>query len=386
MRDPIRPNVKAAIQAFHQAGIQTVMITGDQPLTAEAVARELDLSNGEPLRLMDIEEMADFSPDELKDRAPGVHVYARVSPAHKLKIVQAIQAGGRVVGMTGDGINDAPALKAADVGIALGEDGTDVARDVADVVLEKDNLDTIIQSVRHGRTTYSNIKKSVHFFLSTNFTEIMLMAASMGGGLGAPLTAMQLLWINIISDIFPGLALSLEPPEADVLEQPPRPADEPIFSSGDYGRMIRESSVMTGTAMGAYGYGLLRYGMNGPASAIAFHSLTLGQLLHAFSCRTDSRIVFGSPNKAKNKWLNRAVYGSIGLHVGTMFIPGLRGFLGLARLSAADTAVVVGSALLSFLGNEAIKGIAPALAPARIARARLDRIKASDAGSDTAAA
>ncbi len=365
MRDPIRQNVKSAIQAFHKAGIQTVMITGDQPLTAEAVARELDLSNGRPLKLMDAEEMAGFSPEELKDRAPEVHVYSRVSPAHKLKIVQAIQAGGRVVAMTGDGINDAPALKAADVGIALGEDGTDVARDVADVVLEKDNLDTIIQSVRHGRTTYGNIKKSVHFFLSTNFTEIMLMAGSMGAGLGAPLTAMQLLWINIISDIFPGLALSLEPPEADVLENPPRAAEEPIFSGSDYGRMIRESSVMTGTAMGAYGYGLLRYGMNGPASAIAFHSLTLSQLLHGFSCRTDRQPGFGSGRRPQNKWLNMAVYGSIGLHLGIMFLPGIRGFLQLAPLSAIDTSVVFGSALLSFLGNEGIKRMSPSLSSAR---------------------
>ncbi|MFW5901579.1 MAG: cation transporting ATPase C-terminal domain-containing protein, partial [Thermodesulfobacteriota bacterium] len=144
--------------------------------------------------------------------------------------------------------------------------------------------------------------------------------------------------------------------------------------------------VMTGTAMGAYGYGLLRYGMNGPASAIAFHSLTLGQLLHAFSCRTDSRTVFGASNGAKNKWLNRAVYSSIGLHLGTMFVPGLRGFLGLAGLSVTDTAVVFGSALLSFFGNEAIKGIAPALSPASIARRRLDRLQGPDGAVETAAA
>ena len=371
LRDPLRQNVKAAIHAFHQAGIQTVMITGDQPLTAEAVARELDLSNGRPLKLMDVEELAGVAPDELKERAAEVHVYARVSPAHKLKIVQAIQASGKVVAMTGDGINDAPALKAADVGIAMGRDGTNVARDVADVVLAKDHLDTIIQSVRHGRTTYANIKKSVHFFLSTNFTEIMLVAASMGIGLGSPLTAMQLLWINIISDIFPGLALSLEPPDTDVLEHPPRPYDEPIFSRSDYGTMMRESGVITGTAMGAYGYGLLKYGFGAQASALAFHSLTLGQLLHAFSCRTDNQTVLSSYQRPGNNWLNLAVFGSIGLHLGTMFVPGLRNFLQLAPLRPLDTAVVFGAALLSLTGNETIKSLLHSKTPAQIARKRL---------------
>ncbi|MDZ7832942.1 MAG: HAD-IC family P-type ATPase [Desulfobacterales bacterium] len=371
LRDPLRQNVKAAIHAFHQAGIQTVMITGDQPLTAEAVARELDLSNGRPLKLMDVEELAGVTPDELKERAAEVHVYARVSPAHKLKIVQAIQASGKVVAMTGDGINDAPALKAADVGIAMGRDGTDVARDVADVVLAKDHLDTIIQSVRHGRTTYANIKKSVHFFLSTNFTEIMLVAASMGVGLGSPLTAMQLLWINIISDIFPGLALSLEPPDTDVLEHPPRPYDEPIFNRSDYGTMMRESGVITGTAMGAYGYGLLTYGFGAQASALAFHSLTLGQLLHAFSCRTENQTVLSSYRRPGNNWLNLAVFGSIGLHLSTMFVPGLRNFLQLAPLRPVDTAIVFGAALLSLTGNETIKSLLHSKTPAQIARKRL---------------
>ncbi|MFP4226219.1 MAG: HAD-IC family P-type ATPase [Desulfobacterales bacterium] len=372
MRDPLRQNVKAAINAFHQAGIQTVMITGDQPLTAEAVARELDLSSGRPLKLMDVEEMAGATPEELKERAAEVHVYSRVSPAHKLKIVQAIQASGKVVAMTGDGINDAPALKAADVGIAMGRDGADAARDVADVVLAKDDLDTIIQSVRHGRTTYANIKKSVHFFLSTNFTEIMLVAASMGIGLGSPLTAMQLLWINVISDIFPGLALSLEPPDTDVLEHPPRPYDEPIFSRSDYGTMMRESGVITGTAMGAYGYGLLTYGFGGAqASALAFHSLTLGQLLHAFSCRTENQTVLSSYRRPGNNWLNLAVFGSIGLHLGTMFVPGIRNFLQLTPLRPVDTAIVFGAALLSLTGNETIKSLLHSKTPARIARKRL---------------
>ena len=157
-------------------------------------------------------------------------VFARVSPAHKLQIVQALQDAGKVVAMTGDGINDGPALKAADVGIAMGRTGTDIAREVADVVLEKDNLDTLIIAIRDGRTIYLNIRKSVHFFLATNLSEIMLTFTAIAVGLGSPLTAAQLLWINLISDIFPGLALAMEAPEPDILERPPRDPQRPIFT------------------------------------------------------------------------------------------------------------------------------------------------------------
>src|SRR5574341_1808662 len=158
--------------------------------------------------------------------ASRVQVFARVSPAHKLQIVQAMQRAGKVVAMTGDGINDGPALKAADIGIAMGNTGTDVAREVADVVLEDDNLETMIVAISQVRTIYTNIRKSVHFLLSTNLSEIMVMFTAIAAGLGQPLSAMQLLWINLISDIFPGLALALEPPEPDVLSRPPRSPED----------------------------------------------------------------------------------------------------------------------------------------------------------------
>jgi Ca2+-transporting ATPase len=287
--------------------------------------------------------------------AKKVHVYSRVSPAHKLRIVQALQSTGKVVAMTGDGINDGPALKAADIGIAMGQTGTDVAREVADVVLEKDELETLIIAIRDGRATYNNIRKSVHFFLSTNLTEIMVMFGAMAAGLGFPLNIMQLLWINIISDIFPGLALSMEAPEPGILEQKPRPSDEPLFNAKDFKRMVFESAVISTGAMGAYGFGILRYGMGAHATSLAFQGLTIGQLLHAISCRSEKSNLLDMARRPQNPYLNWAVGGSLALQVLTMFLPGLRRFLGITPVTAIDLAVVAGSALVPLAINETTK-------------------------------
>ncbi len=228
MADPIRAGIREVIADFHRAGIQTVMITGDQSQTAYAIGKALDLSQGEPLEILDSTHLDTMDQETIKALVQRVHIFARVSPAHKLQIVQALQSAGRVVAMTGDGINDGPALKAAEVGIAMGHSGTDVAREVADVVLQQDNMAAMVIAIRDGRTTYGNIKKAVHFFLATNISEIMVMFAALSAGLGSPLNTMQLLWINLVSDIFPGLALTLEAPETDVLDTaspPDRRAD-----------------------------------------------------------------------------------------------------------------------------------------------------------------
>ena len=355
MSDPVRRGVKELIEVFHRAGIETVMITGDQSTTAYAVARELELGGEKPLKILDSAELTSLDPERLQALAKNVHVYSRVSPAHKLRIVQALQAAGRIVAMTGDGINDGPALKAANIGIAMGESGTDVAREVADIIIEGDNLAHLVQALRGGRATYGNIRKSVRFFLSTNMTEIMVMFACMALGLGFPLNVMQLLWINIISDIFPGLALSREEPEPDSMEQPPRPAGAPLYSGGDFRKMALESAVISTGALAAYGYGISRYGQGPRAGSLAFQALVFGQLLHAFSCRSEQHSLLGKKGLATNAYLNVAVGGSLALQLLTMFIPALRGFLGLAPPTVMDAAVIGAAAFLPFLANESRK-------------------------------
>jgi Ca2+-transporting ATPase len=226
---------------------------------------------------------------------------------------------------------------------------------VADVVLEEDNLDTLIIAIRDGRTTYINIRKSVHFFLSTNLSEIMLTGVALMVGLGSPLTAIQLLWINLISDIFPGLALSLEEAEPDVLQRPPRNPHDPIFNGADFKRMTFESGVLTAGALGAYSYGMLRYGLGAQASTLAFHSLTTGQLLHAVSCRSEAHSIFSHEKLPPNRYLNLALGGSLVVQLCAMFIPSLRSILGLAPMGLADGMVIGGAALLPLLVNEATK-------------------------------
>lgn len=355
MADPIRDGVKDVIKAFHHAGIDTVMITGDQSPTAYAVAQQLDLSGGEPLEILDSSALTSVETETMKALGQKAHVYARVSPADKLKIVQALQEAGGIVAMTGDGVNDGPALKAADVGIAMGHSGTDVAREVADVVLEEDELETLMIAVEDGRTIHNNIKKSVHFFLATNLSEIMVMFAALTTGIGFPLNAMQLLWINIISDIFPGLALSLESPEPDVLDQPPRHAQEPIFTSKEYKRMALESAIISASALGAYGFGLARYGAGARARSLAFQSLTIGQLLHAISCRSERHTFYDREKLPPNRYLNVALAASLALQMLTMWLPGLRRLLGIAPLGLLDGLVIGGSALFALTMNETTK-------------------------------
>lgn len=355
MADPIRDGVGDAIRAFHRAGIDTVMITGDQSPTAYAIGRELELSQGEPLKILDATHLAEIEPEVLRALVKRAQVFARVSPAHKLQIVQALQGAGKVIAMTGDGINDGPALKAADVGIAMGRTGTDIAREVADVVLEKDNLDTLIIAIRDGRTIYLNIRKSVHFFLATNLSEIMLTFTAIAVGLGSPLTAAHFLWINLISDIFPGLALALEAPEPDILERPPRDPQRPIFTGSDFKRMAFESGAITAGAFGAYGYSMMRYGLGAQTSTLAFHSLTTGQLLHAISCRSETHSIFSAEKLPPNPYLTMALGGSLVMQFLTMVVPGLRSLLGLAPVGLLDGLVISGTALLPLVVNEATK-------------------------------
>jgi P-type Ca2+ transporter type 2C len=246
-------------------------------------------------------------------------------------------------------------LKAADIGIAMGHSGTDVAREIAEVVLEDDNLETLIIAIGQGRTIHSNIRKSVRFLLATNLSEMVLMLASMSLGLGQPLNPMQLLWINLLTDIAPGLALAVEPPEPDVLCQPPRDPSEPIVQTADLQRIAFESVALSAGALGAYGYGLARYGMGAQANTLAFTSLTVGQLLHALSCRSQSHRLFDTPALPKNSWLTLALGGSFALQLLALCVPGLRHLLGLTPLMWRDGIVVGLGAVMPLIVNEGSK-------------------------------
>ncbi|MCU0936052.1 MAG: cation-transporting P-type ATPase [Gammaproteobacteria bacterium] len=355
MTDPIRPGMGWLLGQFHRAGVRTVMITGDQTATAYAVARQLDLAGGMPLEILDSASLERIEPDLLSGMVRQVHVFARVSPAHKLRIVQALQQAGLVVAMTGDGINDGPALRAADIGVAMGGSGTDAARSVADVVLEDDNLHTMVIAVRQGRTTYNNIRKAVRFLLATNFSEIELMLLAVTLGLGQPLNAMQLLWVNLVSDIFPGLALALEPWEPGVMDRPPRDPGRPVLDRGDLLRLGRESAVITAGALASYLYALARYGAGPQAATQAFTTLTVGELLHALACRSEDHSLLDRASLQPNGWLELALAGSLLAQVLTVTLPPLRRLLGTTPLGPLDAVVAAVGAVLPLLFNESVK-------------------------------
>ncbi|MEF3168766.1 MAG: cation-transporting P-type ATPase [Deltaproteobacteria bacterium] len=354
MTDPIRPGVKELIRRFHRAGIDTVMITGDQSPTAFAVGKELEISGEDKLVILDSSNISNLDPQALQGLAVRASIFSRVSPANKLEIVQALQGAGKVVAMTGDGVNDSPALRAADVGVAMGETGTDVAREVADVVIEDDRIETMILAISRGRTIYANVRKSLGYLLSTNMSEIMVSFVSNILGTGQPLTEMQLLWINLVTDIFPGLALSMEAPEADVLDHPPRDPREAIVRRDDMHRIGREAAIISVSTLGAYGYGILRHGVGPGASAMAFLSLTTSQLLHAYSCRSETKNAFEVASRP-NPYLHAAVGGSLALQGAALFLPGLRSLLGIGAIGAVDAVVTGCAACLPFLINESIK-------------------------------
>lgn len=357
MEDTIRPGMAELIAKFHEAGIETVMITGDQSTTAFSVGQRLGLNGDRPLEIVDSANLEKLDPDMLAGIVQDTTVFARVSPAHKLRIVQALQQAGRVVAMTGDGINDGPALKAADVGVALGERGTEVARSVADVVLQDDNLHTMIAAVEQGRTIYANIRKSLRFLLSSNLSEIELMLIGTAIGAGEILNPIQLLWINLLTDILPGLGLAMEPPEQDVLKLPPRDPAEPIIRKSDALRLVRESMALTGGTMAVYGYSLARYGLGHQAGTNAFMTVTLSQLLHSISCRSEHTSVFHGSGRQGNRFLNIALAGSLGLQIAAAYLPPLRALLRLAPIAPTDWLAIATGATAPFVLNEGIKRI-----------------------------
>lgn len=357
LADPIREGMQEVIRGFHNAGIDTVMITGDQSPTAFAIGSQLQLSRNGPLQILDSTHLTKVDPEVLKGLAERTHIFARVSPAHKLQIVRALQQANKVVAMTGDGINDSPALKAADIGIAMGTSGTDVAREVADVILEDDELQTMLVAVSQGRTIYTNIRKSVHFLLSTNLSEVIVMFVAMSVGLGQPLTAMQLLWINLVSETSLGLALALDPPEPGVMEQPPRDPNEPIIRPLDMKRMGFEALTLSAGSLAAYGYGISRYGMGPRAGTLGFTSLISGQILHALSSRSETYTILDWSAREPNRVLTLTVAGSLALQGSVFLMPWLMNLLGVVGISFVDALVAGAGAVLPLFVNESAKTV-----------------------------
>ncbi len=353
--DPPRAELPTLVAELRSAGIRLVMITGDQSATAMAVARQIGLSRNGQLESLDAANLEALPPDVVRSLAERVDIFSRVSPAHKLRIVQALQRAGHVVAMTGDGINDGPALRAANIGIAMGASGSEVAQEVADVVVRDDNLATLVGAIEQGRTIYIDIKKAVHFILASNTSEIMLTLAATVLALGEPLTPLQLLWINLVTDVFPELALGLEPPERDVLAQPPRDPQAAMFDRRDIQRIGVEGAILTACALGAYGWGLTRYGPGARAGSLAFTTLTSAQLLYALSCRSEQHWFLERNAMRPNPYMALAVGGGLGLQSAAMLLPGLRQLLGAVPLGIADWLIAAVLATAPFLASEFLK-------------------------------
>ncbi len=283
LMDPPRPEVRDCVRVCKEAGITPVMITGDHALTARAIAADLGICARND-RVITGGELAKMNETELIDAVGTCRVFARVAPEHKVAIVRALQARGEVVAMTGDGINDAPALKAADIGCAMGKSGTDVAKEAADMVLMDDNFSTIVAAVREGRSIYANIRRCVHFLLSCNIGEIITILFALLLGMPSPLLAVQLLWVNLITDSLPAAALGVEPPEKDVMKHPPFHTGKSLFAGGLGFKIAFEGAMIGAIALMAYVIGNHYFGAG---STMTFAVLSLSQLVHSFHMRSD---------------------------------------------------------------------------------------------------
>ena len=328
MIDPPRPEAKDAVAVCRRAGIRPVMITGDHVVTASAIARELGILRDEDDAITGAELDA-MSDPELDARVENISVYARVSPENKIRIVKAWQRRGQVVSMTGDGVNDAPALKAADIGCAMGITGTDVAKGAADMTLTDDNFATIVDAVREGRGIYANIKKVVGFLLGTNIGEVVTVFVSMLLWHKSPLLSMQLLWINLVTDSLPAIALGMEAVEPDIMERNPKPKDEGLFAHGFGVRTVLQGVMFGLLSLIAFRLGERSTGLDAGGQTLAFLVLALSQVVQAFNMRSERSLFRIGPFTNSN--LNLAATASVLLVILVMFTP-LSGPFGLIRL------------------------------------------------------
>ena len=345
MVDPPRPEVKEAVHLCRQAGIRPVMITGDHVLTAEAIGRELGIYQKGDCAVTGA-ELDKMSDKELETAAETCTVFARVAPEHKVRIVQAFQKRGNVVAMTGDGVNDAPALKTADIGCAMGKSGTEVAKGASDLILTDDNFATIVEAVREGRGIYDNIRKAVHFLLSSNIGEILTIFVAMLLGWAAPLLPIQLLWVNLVTDSLPAIALGMEPAEENIMERPPRKNTGSLFGDGLGGRILLEGVMIGVLALLAFGIGHVYFDQeNGYAvgRTMAFAVLSLSQLVHAFNMRGEGSL--GKLPFCSNKWLLMAFVVGATSQCVVIMMPPLAGIFQVVPLNGEQWLLTAALAL-----------------------------------------
>jgi len=351
MIDPARPEVLPALQIARQAGIRTAMITGDYPNTAKAIALEIGLLQ-EGHNVLTGKELDELSNEQLKEAVLTTDVFARVSPEHKVRIVEAFRANNEVVAMTGDGVNDAPSIKKADIGIAMGITGTDVAKETADMVLTDDNYASIVSAVEQGRVIYSNIRKFVYFLLSCNIAEIAIIFLATMIGWKSPLTAIQLLWLNLVTDGAPALALGLEKGDPDLMEQPPRDPDEPILNRFMLKGITIQTIAITVVTLGAYWVGLTRFPEM--ASTMAFVTLSFSELLRAFTARSE-RVPILKVGLFTNKVMNWAILSSLILLLIVIYVPFLQGIFNTVPLGWLQWEIILPLLLVPSIAAELTK-------------------------------
>jgi Ca2+-transporting ATPase len=353
MIDPPREEVRVAVRTCQAAGIRPVMITGDHPATALAIARELGIAS-EQSRVLSGQELDEMNDDELVGCVEDVSVYARVSAEHKLRIVRAWKARGQIVAMTGDGVNDAPAVKTADIGIAMGITGTDVTKEASDMVLTDDNFGSIVSAVEEGRGIFENIRKFIHYLLASNASEVLLMLIAVLAGWPAPLTAVQLLWINLVTDGFPALALGVEPPERDLMQCPPRPTDEAVITRGHWLLIISQGALMAAVGVVAFAFTYGRGEDLERARTAAFCTLAFTQLFFSFACRSQ-RFTLVELGLLSNPHLFGAIVASTLLQFAVVTLPMTRIVFDVPAHPGGDWLYILPLALAPVTGVEVAK-------------------------------
>lgn len=357
MIDPPRPGVSDAIARAREAGIKVVMLTGDQLQTALAIARELDLGvAGSAPRGLHARDLLAADQSRLVELARTTDVFARVSPDDKLRIVEALQSAGNIVAVTGDGVNDAPALKRANIGIAMGHRGTEVAKDAADMVLADDNFATIVYAIEGGRTIYANIGKFVHLMFSHNLGEVLMIFTATALGWPLPLLPLQILWMNLVTDVFPALALSVEPASPEIMKQRPRPAGSALLSRKLLVLVSWQAAMLAAIALVAYAWSLARYGAGEHARTIGLFALIGVQLGHLFNCRSRTRSAFRGLFDNPFIWVATAIV--ILLQLAAIYVQPLSLVLGTTRPTPTDWLIITSSVLVPIAIVEVTKIVA----------------------------